>query len=176
MIQSICLKIVTNFKNFLLKVYKKIEEWNVALNINKEIEVSFKQSLELTGLPIMTFEVGGYSLNFILDSGSDSNLLDSTVLEYLDISRTGEAFEIFGIDGIKSQLDQAELSLNFDGYEFKDTFNIMDMKQSFNNIKQSCGANIHGLIGSSFLRKYRYKIDFDKLKTYINEYTKKDSK
>ena len=40
------------------------------------------------------------------------------------------------------------------------------MSEAFKKIKDGNGATIHGLIGNSFMQKYKYVLDFDEMVAY----------
>ena len=63
--------------------------------------MSFKQSMELCDLPIVTFYIGDRKLNFVLDTGCVQSMLDADIIDKykLDINYTKETFEVWGANG-----------------------------------------------------------------------------
>lgn len=66
-------------------------------------KMSFKEALDLAGLPVVTFNVGKHKVNFLLDTGSDSSSINMSVLPSLKhrlIVGAGND-SVIGIDGDK---------------------------------------------------------------------------
>ena len=63
--------------------------------------MSFKQSMELCDLPIVTFYIGEKKLNFVLDTGCVQSMLDADIIDKykLNINYTGKNFEVWGANG-----------------------------------------------------------------------------
>ena len=98
--------------------------------------MSFKQSMELCDLPIVTFYIGEKKLNFVLDTGCVQSMLDADII------------------------DKYKLNINYT----KETFVCSStIKHTFNWLKQNKGVTVHGLLGSNFFNKYKYILDFKKL-------------
>lgn len=49
--------------------------------------MSFRETMDLTGLPIVTFRQGENKINFILDTGAAASLVDKRYLTLLNIQR-----------------------------------------------------------------------------------------
>ena len=45
--------------------------------------MSFRETMDLTGLPVVTFKQGENKFNFVLDTGAFSSIIDSRVLDKL---------------------------------------------------------------------------------------------
>lgn len=138
-------------------------------------KISFKETLALTNLPIITFEhnwgkTGNYymKLNFILDTGSTKSIIDSSILSSLKYKDTDSQFSIHGIEGKSIVAESAVIKLKYDDAIFEEEFQKIDMHKAFNSIKEGTGATIHGILGNSFFEKYKYVIDFNKLVAYEN--------
>lgn len=139
---------------------------------NKQYKkISFKETLELTGLPIITFhhwdkQCNDIKLNFLLDTGASHSIIDKNVLDGMDYKHTGRKHEMCGLDGIKRITQDVAFTVTYEGKEFHGTFQVDDMTPIFSKIKNTTGVSIHGVLGSTFFNKYRYIIDFDKYITY----------
>lgn len=128
--------------------------------------MSFKETLDLTGLPCVTFEQGDKKFNFLLDSGSTDSIIDSNIIKEINHKKINRKFSLVGLDGIKRKTDLCEIPLWYKTKEYVDIFLISDMSSIFGDIKKECGANLHGIIGTSFMDKYKYVLDFQKLIAY----------
>lgn len=138
------------------------------INIPKNI-LNFKESVELVGVPIVTFYCGSTKLHFILDSGATGNVIDSKVLKNLNkdyYSKTDFRIEHYGLEGNVEFADLVSINFSYGDLSFTDIFNDIDMSNAFNKVKEESGVNIHGLLGSNFLTKYKYILDFDKMIFY----------
>ena len=56
--------------NDLINYYKK----------HKKINISFREAIDLVGLPIITFYNEGKKFNFLLDTGATISVIDSNIL------------------------------------------------------------------------------------------------
>jgi len=154
MIKNIFQKI---FKNKDSKELKKLKD-----------SLSFKQSMELTDLPIVTFYQNGEKLNFILDTGATDCLIDERVLEnkglkYEDIDRETVTY---GIDGIAKRTKRCKMNIEYNNNIFESEFLVKDLSAAFDILRKQDGVKVHGLIGSKFLNRYKYIIDFNELIAY----------
>ena len=66
----------------------------ISLEINKrKTGISFKESIDLTELPVITMYNGGQKLNFLLDTGSNISHLNSGAVrllgEYEELHKSG---------------------------------------------------------------------------------------
>ena len=52
----------------------------IKINRRKDI-MSLKESLDLTGVPIVTFTQDNIKYNFLLDTGSDVSYINSTIVD-----------------------------------------------------------------------------------------------
>ena len=62
--------------------------------------ISFRESLDLTGLPVITFNQGKNKFNFLLDTGATNSVINETQLP--NIKHTileGAQCEVYGIEG-----------------------------------------------------------------------------
>lgn len=141
--------------NSLYQVYKK----------NKS-KISFKESMDLTELPVITFMSDNTKLNFLLDTGSNDSFINESVVKSLNCKMLNTVSEVIGIEGKKIKNNNCELQIKYKDYEFNTQFNIINLDESFNLIKQESGVQIHGILGSLFFQKYKYVIDFESLIAY----------
>lgn len=128
--------------------------------------MSFKQSMELCDMPIVTFYIGDRKLNFVLDTGCVQSMLDADVIDKykLDINYTKETFEVWGANGKCSTDKMGVLCLYYNNKKFEETFVCSStIKHTFSWLKQNKGVTVHGLLGSNFFNTYKYILDFNKL-------------
>lgn len=128
--------------------------------------MSFRETLDLTGLPIVTFRQGDRKFNFILDTGAQNSLIDRNVLKEMKYTKLDGTTTGYGIDGITHTLDLVEVSLTYKGKTYDDTFRVLDMAASLGSLKRDYGVTVHGLLSSSFLERYRYVLSYNDLVAY----------
>ena len=120
--------------------------------------------LNKTKLPIIPVEVEGKHLCFIIDTGSTCSLIDSNVIEYFkDIASPVWDYNISGIDGTKHKVDVVTLPFSFEGQSYNPNFCVKPLLEAFKDIETESGIQVHGLLGTDFLVKNKWILDFDKL-------------
>lgn len=145
----------TMFKQLINKIFHKPEE------------ISFKAGLDLTSIPVVTLYQGDKKFNFLLDTGSNSCIINKSDLPKIEHKvMEGEAESIVGMEGTPVMANRCMITLYFGNRGYEYSYLINDMSQAFNNIKQTTGVTLHGIIGSSFFNKFKYVLDFDKLVAY----------
>ena len=124
--------------------------------------ISFKSSMDLTDLPIVTFLVDDNKFNFLLDTGSTMCYINTSSLKGMVLKTNGKLADITGVGGTFPALNMV-LNLSFRTEDFEADFYGMDLDDAFNQVKKDTGVTIHGILGNDFFIKYKYIIDFEKL-------------
>lgn len=137
------------------------------INKKNKSKISFKESMDLTELPVITFINNNVKLNFLLDTGSNNSFINKSILNMLDYKELNGASNIIGFDGNKIKNNICKMKIEYKDYIFDTTFNIADLDASFNVIKQEDGVQLHGILGSLFFQKYKYVLDFQSLIAYM---------
>ena len=158
--------IVKVFSVLLLAMFAGFIGNKISL-VNKK-QVSFKEALDLTGLPIVTFKQEENKINLLLDTGSSKSVILPSILNVFKHEKLNEEGVVYGMEGniIETVFISMDFILNNTNYSEK--FQVVDMSSAFNSLKQDTGVTIHGILGNSFFEKYGYVIDY---KDYI-AYTK----
>ena len=139
---------------------------------NKQYDkISFKETLELTGLPIITFhhkdkQNNDIKLNFLVDTGADRSIIDSKVLEQCKHTKSDKQNPLCGIDGIERYVENVCITLIYNNKLYTDMFQSSDMSNIFDKMKEDNGVTLHGILGNAFFIKYKYVVDFNKYVTY----------
>lgn len=129
-------------------------------------KISFQQGMDLTDLPVCTFRQGKYKLNFLLDTGSTHNIIDSRYLSYLVYEDSDKSSTLFGLEGNVVSTKVCDASLFYKDKEYRDTFLVYDMSSAFDLVKKESGVTVHGVLGSGFFQKFQYVLDFKELIAY----------
>lgn len=130
-------------------------------------KISFKESMDLTELPIVTFNCKKKKLNFLLDTGSNLSHINSSVLPLLDHKVLGESSNVMGFEGNVVSTSTCKITVTYKRKKFEEEFSIADLDAAFNTVKQESGVQLHGILGNRFFEKYRYIIDFKNLIAYM---------
>lgn len=131
--------------------------------------MSFKESMDLVELPIVTFINGNRKFNFLLDTGSNISHINASVLPALIYTEKDITNKTMGIEGNQIDTKFCEIKFHYKEMEFVDEFGITNLDNAFSIIKQESGVTIHGILGSKFFEKYKYILDFSKLTAYIKK-------
>ncbi|MFT3752109.1 MAG: retroviral-like aspartic protease [Paludibacter sp.] len=138
--------------------------------MQKRISYPLSYSLQKTNLPLIAVDINGNYLCFLLDTGSNKNLIDQRVYEYFK-----EHFEtvgnnsIFGLDGYKTETPVIKLSFNFENYSYSTKFSVFELEKSFEAIEKESDIQIHGILGNEFFIENGWIIDFEKLTLYSSK-------
>lgn len=133
---------------------------------SNEVNMSFREAMDLVGLPVVTFCNGDKKLNFLLDTGSDISQINSSVLPSLNYKEVEERMNVIGIEGNKVDTGFCEMSITYKEQEFVNKFCINNLDDAFAIIKEESGVQIHGILGSLFFQEYKYVFDFESLIAY----------
>lgn len=142
----------------------------ISLEINKRrTGISFKESIDLTELPVITLHNGGQKLNFLLDTGSNISHLNSKAEELLkrydEVHKAG--FDIATATGVTEGSNKwVSVPLQYKKQSFIEDFMLLDLQEAFDSIKKENGVQLHGILGNSFFTKYKYVLDFEDLVAY----------
>lgn len=129
-------------------------------------KISFKEALDLADLPVITLRQGAKKVNLLLDTGSTESIIIPSALANLEYEDTGKSGTVFGMEGNAVDTKYVNLDLMYNYITYNENFQIVDMSNAFNSIKQSTGVTIHGILGNSFFERYGYVIDFQELVAY----------
>ena len=147
---------------------KKFINW-LSGNSGESERISFKETFDLTDLPIVTFYQGNNKLHFLLDTGSTDCIIDSNLLDWIKHSPAEEKSSLHGMDGINRIVGSCIITISYKDREFSHPFLMSDMKAAFNTIKEKTGVTLHGIIGSNFFNKYKYVLDFNEMVAYSKQ-------
>ena len=132
----------------------------------KKVKMSFRESMNLTELPVVTFYNGTSKLNFLLDTGSNMCVINSRNLESLSYTKLDETGSVHGMEGNVIDVEYISMDFTHNGKSYTSTFQIIDMQEAFDRVKQESGVTIHGILGSRFFEEYKYVLDFKELIAY----------
>ena len=139
---------------------------DLARNKSSYDRMSFRETVDLTGLPIVTFKQGENKFNFVLDTGAYSSIIDSRVLDKLQYTKLEGKSVGYGVDGVEHHMDRVGIVLTYKDKNYSDAFRVLDMTASFDALKRDYGVTIHGLLSSAFFERYKYVLNYNELVAY----------
>ena len=134
----------------------------------KRVKMSFRESMNLTELPVVTFYNGTNKLNFLLDTGSNMCVINSRNIKSLSYTKLNEGGTIHGMEGNIVGVEYISMDFTYNDKLYTSTFQVVDMQDAFDIVKQESGVTIHGILGSKFFEEYKYVLDFKELIAYSN--------
>lgn len=148
--------------------------WVVLREVQRERErqelakknMSFIESINLTGLPIITFHNNGHPINMVLDTGSNVCIINSTALPNLKYEEGEQHSGVFGLNGEAEAGNTVFLPLTYKDWEFDFECWATDISEMVSSMKKEYGVTIHGLLGTGFFQKYKYVLDFNEMVAY----------
>lgn len=129
----------------------------------KKENMSFREAMDLTDLPIVTFYNKDKKLNFLLDTGSDLSHINESLLPSLEYKKIDENKDIISIGGASQSLGCCDMTVTYKSQKFTERFYISNLDEAFGVIKAETGVQVHGILGSKFFTKYKYVLDFENL-------------
>lgn len=136
------------------------------MNNNKTfLAVSFSKGFVSPNIPIATFQQGDTELNFIIDTGSDNNIIDSNMLPNLKCEMIDNRMYLTGLGG-SQEVEMCNITFSFEDESLTASFLISDMKEAFTIIRKCHAIPIHGMLGSKFLMENNLILDFNKMVAY----------
>ena len=129
-------------------------------------KISFKETIELIELPVIVFRQNEHKLNLLLDTGATYSVINEKALSYLEYDITDKYTIMFGVDGVPRKTPVINLSLVLNDTVYVEQFQVADISAAMDDLKRDSGVTIHGIIGNTFMRKYKYVLDFDEMTAY----------
>jgi hypothetical protein len=70
------------------------------------------------------------------------------------------------MEGTAVEVDYISMEFVYNNNLYTSTFQVVDMQEAFDRVKQESGVQIHGILGSLFFQEYEYILDFQSLVAY----------
>ena len=136
-------------------------------NKNKSLlSFSFSQGFTSPNIPIATFKQGDKELNFIIDTGSDDNVINRESLKEIEHEMVEHNGTLAGVGGVFN-VEACNISFQHEGETFTTKFLIADhLQQAFDDIRRAHAIPLHGMLGSKFLMQNNIVLDFNNMVAY----------
>jgi predicted aspartyl protease len=136
-------------------------------NNNKTfLSLSFSKGFTCPNIPIATFTQGDKELNFILDTGSDDNVINKEALKDIKHEMIEHKGTLAGVGGV-FEVEACTISFQLEGENFSAKFIVADhLKEAFDDIRKAHAIPLHGMIGSKFLMENHIVLDFTNFIAY----------
>lgn len=123
-------------------------------------------------LPIITLNNNGREFNFLVDTGANMSIFNSRYIDDLKYDPIPNAQgTMYGVDGSIRTIEYIQIILSKNKDQFLDVFQLTDLDSAFGRIMRDYGIPIHGVLGGSFLDKYKCIIEYN---NYCIKYKKND--
>ena len=140
---------------------------NNVTNAKSLLAITFGQGFIPPNIPIATFKQGDKELNFILDTGSDNNVVDKECLESIEHTiDDSQKFNLAGVGTDKNIVQVCNIPFQYGEDSFTEQFLISDLKGPFTLIRKCHAIPLHGMLGSNFLKKQGLILDFKNFTAY----------
>ncbi|MCM1076991.1 MAG: hypothetical protein NC411_06490 [Bacteroides sp.] len=128
------------------------------------MSISIESSIKCVGMPVIV-STSSPHLNFIVDTGANINSIFSFVYDGLPdyFTRLDTAKSVFGISGSRNSSIEVKAFIEFENTKAETVFSVIECNEVVRSLQEDFGFQLHGFIGSKFLKDNKWIIDFDKL-------------
>jgi hypothetical protein len=123
-------------------------------------KLSFADSMGRLNLPIVNLTNKGNTYKFLIDTGASISIMDSRALDSIEHSKLNIEGNAYGIDGKIMSVNYISAELSSENISFTEQFQVMKL-DAFDNLRETDGINLSGILGSSFLKAHGFVIDFE---------------
>lgn len=122
-----------------------------------------------TGLVTITLTAERKHFTFIIDTGSNVSHIDAKATQLLQKSSQVPTKDnsVIGIEGSLKSTGKIHQTFHSGIFTFDHEFFVTDLSSMAKAIKDSGDIEIHGILGTDFLSKYRCHLDFKKSRLHL---------
>ena len=135
------------------------------------LAISFRQGFIPLKLPIVTFKQGDKDITFLIDSGSNRNVINKEALAFIEheVIESKDKTTLSGLNASPTEVSLCSIKFSNDGKEYKQTFLVTDLSAPMKGIKEGHGFTVYGMLGSPFLEEYKVILDYDQMIAYSKQ-------
>ena len=117
-----------------------------------------------TSIPFIKVKHNNITFNLVVDTGCTMSCIDKNILDLLLHKTTNDYTDglISAEGGNDDKVPIIEMPITIGDQNYIEQFNAVDFKDMAQQVKDSFGITIRGLLGSEFLYKHSLILDFDK--------------
>jgi len=133
---------------------------------NSFLSFSFGKGFKSPNLPIATVYQDNKDFNFIIDTGSDDNVINRDALKDINHEMIEHQGTLAGVGGV-FEVEACTIPFQLEGENFSAKFIIADhLKDAFDSIRKEHAIPLHGMLGSKFLMENHIVLDFTHFVAY----------
>lgn len=148
-------------------VYKLFTIDSYIVRVKRNQVMEFRSSMDLSGLPIITFYQGKKKYNFLLDTGSNMSYVN--ISSDIEVEKTGVKDVFMGASGEDLNCEGAKIKLYHRDVEYDCNVSLANLDAAFTELKKCYGITLAGILGNDFFTKYQYCLDFKELVCYARK-------
>lgn len=117
-----------------------------------------------SSIPFIKVKHNNISFNLVVDTGCTMSCIDENILDLILHKTTNDYTEglISAEGGNDDKVPIIEIPITIGDQDYTEQFNAVDFRAMAQQVKDSFGITIRGLLGSEFLYKHSLILDFDK--------------
>lgn len=121
--------------------------------------------LQKIGLPLIPVTINKTIVCLLIDTGATQNILFTYVYEHFKniFKILDETTKVMGIEGHYKTANVIKATFSFNNTKYTTDFAVLDASKAAMQIQEETGVQIHGILGTHFLIKNQWILDF---KTY----------
>ena len=137
---------------------------------SKAIRVDISNSLNILGLPVMSFQKGERTLKFLLDTGASMNFIRKDVLkEFIsEAELLPYTTQFFGIENVGHETSVFSLSIHLGPHTFTEDFQELPGENSLRFSLDDYDIQLDGILGYTFFSKYNACFSYGSKSMYID--------
>lgn len=122
--------------------------------------VSFSESVKVTNMPIVALRHNDMDIYFLIDSGSDISYIDESIIHKLTVKeKSGDGYDVLTANGYMKTFGSITIDLMHNNINVEGIFTVGNIKDAMDSAFAP-NYEVRGIIGSMFLEKYDYIIDY----------------
>lgn len=142
--------------------------YKVTSKTNNKNPISFMETFNLTEMPIVTFLAGDTKINFLLDTGSSQSFIAKDFSDFVTGKEVVDCMNLTSATGTEQVTCRViDTVLTYKDKDYDVTLWVNEgLSSAFADLKSTQGITLHGILGSDFLSKHSYILDFEKYLAY----------
>lgn len=115
-----------------------------------------------TTIPIITVNHNNVSFNLMVDTGCNTSYIDESIVDLLLAKKTNKTLGgiVFGDGASEDETPIYDIQMALGDIKFTEEFAAINLASTVKEFKDAFGIRIRGMLGSDFLAKYGFILDF----------------